>query len=204
MNDFTPEMLLTVLDSPIAYHRIYATITRSVTAAVMLSQAMYWTPRTKDSERWFYKTADEWQKETGLSRREQETARRTLKSLSILEEKKQGLPCQLFFRLNLKILYRCIVESAKQDAPKEENQYGGKRQTRESKSAKLDETKTPSILYTEITSEITSKNTTERILEQSLSFFPSGEDQESEQPENLPHVQTKNPNIQDPQTPKPL
>ena len=62
----TPSMLLTILDSPIAYHRIYATITGSVTSAVMLSQAMYWTPRTSDPHNWFYKTADDWQEETGL------------------------------------------------------------------------------------------------------------------------------------------
>lgn len=38
-----------------------------------------------------------------------------------------------------------------------------------------------------------------------LSFFPSGRDQESEAQNNISsHAQTKNPNIQDPQTPKPL
>ena len=156
----TPSMLLTILDSPIAYHRIYATITGSVTSAVMLSQAMYWTPRTSDPHNWFYKTADDWQEETGLSRREQETARRILKDLQILEEKKHGLPCKLFFRVNLEVLYRLIVGSANQDSTKGENKYGGKRQTAMYSSAIQDVIKETNNLYTEITSENTSENTT--------------------------------------------
>lgn len=153
----TPQMLLAILGNPIAYHRIYATITGSVTSAVMLSQAMYWTPRSSDPLGWFYKTADEWQEETGLSRREQETARRILKDLQILEEKKQGLPCKLFFRVNLETLYSLIVESANQDPTKGKSKNGGKCQTGMHSFAIQDDTEVPSNLYTEITSEITTE-----------------------------------------------
>ena len=162
MSNITPEMFLTILDRPIAYHRIYATITGSVTAAVMLSQAMYWTPRTNDLDRWFYKTSVEWEKETGLSRREQETARRILKDLAILEEKKQGLPCKLFFKIDLEKLYSCIIESAKPDTTKPTNKHGENRQTGYAQTAELDDTKQPNNLYTETTTETTTDITSRK------------------------------------------
>ena len=181
----TPQMLLMILDNPIAYHRIYATITGSVTSAVMLSQSMYWTPRTTDPHGWFYKTADEWQEETGLSRREQETARRILKDLQILEEKKQGLPCKLFFRLNLEVLYRLIVDGANQDLTKGKSKNGGKRQTAMYSSAIQDDTKAPNNLYTEITSEITSQiNAPEKKIE--ISALESNSEDRIESPPIAP------------------
>ena len=37
--------ILDLLDRPIAYHRIFARLTGSVHAALMLSQAVYWQNR---------------------------------------------------------------------------------------------------------------------------------------------------------------
>lgn len=91
--------LVKIFDRPIAYHRVFVDLAGSVTAAVMLSQAFYWAQRTDDPEGWFYKTQDEWQDETGLSRYEQEGARTRLRELGLWEEKKAGLPCKLFFRI---------------------------------------------------------------------------------------------------------
>ncbi len=91
--------ILSLLDSPIAFHRIFVSVTGSVTAALFLSQTVYWSKRTRNGEGWFYKSRDEWTEETGLSRFEQEHARKTLKKLGILEEKREGLPAKLFFRL---------------------------------------------------------------------------------------------------------
>ena len=67
--------LTDLLDRPIAYHRVFVTLTGSVKAAILLSQAMYWQKRAKQADGWWYKTADEWQDETGLTRHEQDTAR---------------------------------------------------------------------------------------------------------------------------------
>ena len=93
-----------LLDRPIAYHRCFVTLTGSVTAAVMLSQAFYWSNRTEDPEGWFWKTQEQWTEETGLTRFEQETARKKLRSLGIWEEKREGVPAKLFFRLNIKAI----------------------------------------------------------------------------------------------------
>ena len=88
------------LDRPIAFHRVFFTITGSINAALFLSQANYWAVRTNDQDGWFYKTIDEWTEETGMSRREIDTARKILKTLGILQERLSGQPARLFYRLN--------------------------------------------------------------------------------------------------------
>ncbi len=76
-----------LLDSPIAYHRVFAKVANSVTAGVFLSQAVYWSRRATLEGGWFYKSSPEWEEETVLSKREQETARRKLREIGVLEEK---------------------------------------------------------------------------------------------------------------------
>ena len=88
-----------LLDRPIAFHRCFVTITGTVTAALMLSQAVYWSKRTKE-DGWFYKTQEEWTEETGLTRGEQDEARKRLKSYGYLDEKRQGMPARLHYRVN--------------------------------------------------------------------------------------------------------
>lgn len=96
--------ILDLFDRPIAYHRCFAAITGSVTAAVMLSQAFYWCKRTTLAGNWFWKTQEDWFDETGLTRYEQEGARKILRKLGIFEEKKEGIPAKLYFRVNIKIM----------------------------------------------------------------------------------------------------
>ncbi len=93
-----------LFDRPIAYHPIIAKAVGSVTAGVLLSQFLYWTPRTSDPEGWFYKTQDDIYNETALTRWEQETARRHLRGSKVLEERKAGVPARLYFRVSLDAL----------------------------------------------------------------------------------------------------
>ena len=92
--------LLAILDRPIAFHRCLQRIAGSTNAALMLSQAIYWTSRTQNLERWFWKTRDEWQAETGLTRREQETARCKLRAQGLVQEERRGVPPTLYFRVD--------------------------------------------------------------------------------------------------------
>ena len=46
-------------------------------------------------------TQIEWERETGLTRSEQETARRKLRDLGYLEERRRGLPAKLYYRVNM-------------------------------------------------------------------------------------------------------
>lgn len=93
-----------LFDRPIAFHRCFVRITHSVDAALMLSQAMYWSDRTSDDEGWFYKSQKQWEDETGLSRSEQEVARKTLRSCGFWQEKLAGVPATLYFRVDCRIL----------------------------------------------------------------------------------------------------
>jgi hypothetical protein len=101
-------------DRPIAYHPIIAKTVKSVTAGVFLSQFLYWTPRTKDPNGWIYKTQQDIYAETGLTRREQETARRILRDNGVLEEKRAGVPCRLYFRVNMDALVELLGEAGQE------------------------------------------------------------------------------------------
>jgi hypothetical protein len=92
--------LVDALDRPIAFHRCFVTITGSVTAALMLSQAVYWSKRSKDPEGWFYKTAEEWMEETGMTRSEQEDSRRRLIAYGFVSEVRKGMPAKLHYKVN--------------------------------------------------------------------------------------------------------
>ncbi len=68
----------------------------------MLSQSIYWTRHGRDIAKtggWFQKTDEQWEMETGLSRKEQASARAVLRELSILQERRLGVPAKLHFRL---------------------------------------------------------------------------------------------------------
>lgn len=69
---------------------------------MMLSQMLYWTDRTSDGS--FYKTADEWQAEIGISRNEQTRIRKQLMSLGVITELKKGIPCKIHFSVNIEAL----------------------------------------------------------------------------------------------------
>lgn len=121
--------ILDILNRPIAYHRCFVPF-GGVTGAVMLSQAVYWQQRTTRDDDFFYKTAIEWQAETGLTTREQKTARVRLVKAGVLIEKKCGVPCKVHYQVDKKKLSELL------------------RKTSLDKSAKLDSTKAPNKLPT--------------------------------------------------------
>ncbi|TAK82110.1 MAG: hypothetical protein EPO20_22650, partial [Betaproteobacteria bacterium] len=91
-----------LLGRHIAFHRRLVDLTASVKAALLLSQSIYWTRHGRDIARtsgWFFKTTEQWEMETGLSAKEQVTARQVLRELAILNEQRVGLPAKLHFRL---------------------------------------------------------------------------------------------------------
>ena len=93
-----------LLGRQIAFHRRLVDLTASVKAALLLSQAIYWTRHGRDIEQsagWFYKTMGQWAMETGLSAKEQVGARQSLRRIAILDEQRVGVPAKLHFRLAL-------------------------------------------------------------------------------------------------------
>ena len=91
-------------ERPVAYYPKLVKVTGSVNAAIFLSQLGYWTPKAADPNGWVYKTQAEWETETGLTRWEQETARRQLRDRGILTEVKRGMPARLFFQIDVEAL----------------------------------------------------------------------------------------------------
>jgi len=99
-----PEILRTLLGPPIAFNRSLVPLVGSVHAALMLSQALYWSDKTKDPEAWFWKTQDEWTEETGLSRREQETARKQLQGTGFWGERYDRYKHRQLYRVHMRTL----------------------------------------------------------------------------------------------------
>jgi len=97
-------------DQPIAFNKHYVFIGCGINGALMLSQLVYWTSRTKNKDGWIYKDHHDWTMETGLTRKEQHTARKTLKDLGFISEKKHGVPPRIYFRVERENLYKALIK----------------------------------------------------------------------------------------------
>lgn len=85
---------------PVAYYPRLARFLGSVNAAIFFSQLHYWIERTDDPAG-VHKTADEWEEETGLSYREQVTARKILSSRGFMVEESRRLVHRTYYRLDM-------------------------------------------------------------------------------------------------------
>ena len=113
VHGITTDLLLEVFDIPVSFHRCLVPVTGGITSALMLSQAI-WTTHALEpaAEGWFMRSQEEWTEETGLSRWEQETARRALRRAGLLEERRFGMPARLWFRVRAEAVWRALQLSA--------------------------------------------------------------------------------------------
>jgi hypothetical protein len=113
----TPELLMDVFDTPITFHRCLIPVSGGVNAALLLSHAI-WTTQALDGEAdgWFLKSQEQWAEETGLSRWEQETARRALRDAGLLEERRVGMPARLWFRVQASAVWAALKAQAARSA----------------------------------------------------------------------------------------
>lgn len=99
----------------ITYFPSLTPVCGSYKAAAMLSVALAWTRnwlhRHPEREGWFWKTRDEWLRETGLSRREQESARKALVMRGLLREARRGMPARMHYRLDLDCLLALLASA---------------------------------------------------------------------------------------------
>jgi hypothetical protein len=86
---------------PVAYYPSLVKIAGSVGAAILLCLLIYWRGKEPDSDEWIYKTQAEIREEMGLTRFEQEGARKLLKEKGILKEKFLGVLRKLYFSISL-------------------------------------------------------------------------------------------------------
>ena len=123
--------IATYLDRPIAFQRAFVALGAGITGALLLSQAVYWSRRSGDDTGWFFKTQVDWEEETGLRRAEQETARKRLLTLGVMEEDRKGIPAKLYFRVNFEKLEQLLTSgsASKQDCGNPANKDAEKQQT---------------------------------------------------------------------------
>lgn len=95
---------LTDVGRPVAYYPGLRKITGSTNATIFLCQFVYWTGKESAGDGWIYKTSEEIESETGLSYKEQTTAREKLVTAGLIEEKYARLEHQMYFRVNLDTL----------------------------------------------------------------------------------------------------
>jgi hypothetical protein len=119
-------------ERPIAFNRHYVSLGCGITGALMLSQMVYWTKYASNNG-WFYKTSTEWEQETGMTRREQETARKNLVKLKFIQEELKGVPGRLHFRVEKENLYQALINlhqvSEENQCTNPPNSDGGIRQS---------------------------------------------------------------------------
>ncbi|WP_172741369.1 hypothetical protein [Citrobacter youngae] len=133
--------LIKLLDRPVAYQPAFAQlragkVKSGPSAAVLLSQFVYWHNRMGGE--WMYKTREDIKKETGLSRDEQETARKRLVALGVLQEELRGVPATVHYKINTGRLEVLLL------APDQaESQMGATPPTRKRQSRQLDGGNTP-------------------------------------------------------------
>lgn len=119
---------------PVAYFPKLALCLGNVNATILLCQLFYWEGKQDDQvEGWIYKTQREICEETGLSRRESDTARKVLRKKKIITDKLRGVPPKIHF-----LLHRKPLDDLWDEWRKSSNQGGGKRQTNLAESAKSD------------------------------------------------------------------
>ncbi|TDX18508.1 hypothetical protein EDF88_0994 [Buttiauxella sp. BIGb0552] len=108
--------LIQLLDRPIAYNPAFAKlkvgkVKAGPVAAVFLSQMVYWHNRMGGA--WMYKTQADITSETALTRDEQETARKRLVALGVLEEDRRGVPATMHYRIDAERLETLLLETTK-------------------------------------------------------------------------------------------
>lgn len=128
MRNITASMLPSLLGRPVAYQAVFTRLPGvNVQGAIFLSQALFLcnTPTAQRRDGWFWKEQegpeDSWESETGMSAKQQSTARRQLVALGVLEEARKGMPAKTWYRVNAdrlaELLARALGEQIQAEQP---------------------------------------------------------------------------------------
>jgi hypothetical protein len=102
--------------------------------AILVAQLFYWSGKQQSEEGWIYKTQLDLEKETGLSRHEQNNCVEDLKKKNVLETRYERLDHRLYYRINRDALDEIMEadlpsEIRKTDFGKSENRISPKRES---------------------------------------------------------------------------
>ncbi|MBN6075771.1 DNA replication protein [Aggregatibacter actinomycetemcomitans] len=106
-----PSELLRNTGRSIAYRPNLARLFGGVVAEIFFEQIFYWQDKA-DPVLGVYKTQEELEFETGLSRKEQETARKLLREKGVLIETHKRLEHRLYYKINLDVLDELLATLA--------------------------------------------------------------------------------------------
>lgn len=108
------ELAMLIASPPVAFQRVFVDITGSVTSALLLSALMQeHEHRVAVDGGWYPSSAEACERATGLTRKEQSSARRTLRDLGLLHERRVGYPAMLQMRIDYDAMIRRLLVSAK-------------------------------------------------------------------------------------------
>ena len=110
------DILLTLLDKPIVFHRPFLRI-MNTNCALFLSQCLHWQRHTK-YDGWFAHTIEQFEFETGLSTDEQRSIKKTLKNKGILKIERRGNPCKNWYTIDLEVLYTLLKKQVEKSTNK--------------------------------------------------------------------------------------
>jgi len=149
-------------ERPIAYYPAYRKITGSTTAAIYLSQVMYWFSK-KDK---FFKTDAEIMEETLLTRKEIENAKKLIKKLDFITITREGIPAKTYYEIDWNKFAECLNNLEKECENDGETSNHEKCSTVSPKGGNCTPQKDETIIVksltkttTEITTETSIKNT---------------------------------------------
>lgn len=127
---------------PLVYYPSLSKITGGIKETIFLCNLTFWTGKQNDPEGWIRKSCNEIEEETGLTRREQDKARNTLKKEKLILERKRGTPATIEFLVEIEKINTLWERQIAQNEPS----VAQKRQT-DSSNWTISCTKTPNKLH---------------------------------------------------------
>jgi hypothetical protein len=109
----------------VAYSPELARIVGGVTTGAYLSQLMFLSDKGNNEEGWIYKSETEMAQETGLTKREQQTARKKLLKLGVIQLKRGGWRNMYHFRIDWDRLLAVIADYQRAQTASDAEQTGG-------------------------------------------------------------------------------
>lgn len=100
MKNINSTLLDLIGTKPILFNPLLAEISGSINSGLLLSQFLYWQS-TKGNGVWWYKTIEELEIETKLTRSMQDTALKFWIDFEIIETMVDGFPPKRHFRINM-------------------------------------------------------------------------------------------------------
>ncbi len=121
------QVMMEMFEQPIHFHPWCAKLTGSAVAGLWLSYALRRTQKLLDpgyffdddapqpepvepDQAWFVAKVDDVAMETGMSKFEQQTAKRVLRKMALIDERVQGLPAQKIYRVNMPLLMQSLQD----------------------------------------------------------------------------------------------